>query len=55
MQVTADDGLRFVPFGNAYRFDGFIGADPGVQTDEVDEIGAEQQQLRHDRVVVIGL
>jgi len=26
---------------------------PGVHADEIDVIGAEQQQLRHDRVVVV--
>ena len=53
LQIAADDGLRFVPFGDAHGFDTRFGSDPGVQADEVDEIGTEQQQLRHDGIVVI--
>src|SRR5712692_5353864 len=55
MQIAADDGLRLVPFGDAYRFDVTFLADPGVEPDEIDEVCPEQQQLRHDRVVVVGL
>ena len=53
VQVTAQHGLRFVPFGHAHRFEAGIEPDPGVQPDEIDEIGAEQQQLAHDRIVVV--
>ena len=54
MQIGADHRLRFVPFGHPDRFKAFFQANPGMKTDEVDEIRSLQQRLRHDRVVVIG-
>ena len=53
VQVAADHRLRLVPFGDAHRLDVALLADPGVVANEIDEIGPEQQQLRHDRVVVV--
>ena len=55
MQVAADDGLRLVPLGDVDRLDAACLADPGVEADEVDEVGPLQQQLGHDRVVVVVL
>ena len=54
LQVAADHRLRLVPFGHLHRADALLGAHPGVQADEVDEVGSLQQQLRHDGVVVVG-
>jgi hypothetical protein len=53
MQVTADDGLRLVPFGDLDSADAAGFADPGVVADEVDELRTEQQRLGDDRVVVV--
>ena len=55
MEVGADHRLRLVPFGDPRRLEAALEPDPGVQPDEVHEIGAVQQQLRHDRIVVVGL
>ncbi len=52
MQITADHRLGFVPFGDLYGADAAGGADPGVVSHEIDEVGTLQQQLRHDGVVV---
>ena len=54
VQIAADHRLRLVPFGDPYALDIGRLADPGVVADEVDEVGPLQQQLRHDRVVVVG-
>ena len=53
VQITADDGLWFVIFRHLYGLDAAGAADPGVEADEVDEIGTMQQKLRHDGVVVV--
>ena len=52
VQVAADHRLRLVPFGDLHRLDVALLAHPGVEADEVHEVGSLQQQLRHDRVVV---
>src|SRR3546814_5143837 len=43
-----------VPFGDAGRLEAVLHSRPDVESDEIDEIGAEQQQLRHDRIIVVG-
>ena len=53
VQIAADDGLWFVIFRHLDGLDAAVAADPGVEADEVDEIGALQQKLRHDGVVVV--
>ena len=53
LQRAADHRLRLIPFGHPHRLDAACLAPPGVIADEIDEIGAEQQQLGHDRVIVI--
>ena len=55
LQVAADDGLRLVELGHAHGVDLAFAADPRVVPDEVDELRTEQQQLGHDRVVVVRL
>ena len=55
VQIGADHRLRLAPFGDAHRLETLVEPDPGVQPDEIDEVGALQQQLRHDRIVVVGL
>ncbi len=55
VEVGADHRLRLVPFGDPHRLEPALQPDPGVQADEVHEIGAVEQQLRHDRIVVVGL
>ncbi len=55
VQIAADHGLRFVPLGDLHRADAAVFADPCVVADEVDELRAEQQRLRHDGVVVVVL
>ena len=53
VQVAADHRLRFLPFRDLHRGNLLFLADPRVVSDEVDEVGPLQQELRHDRVVVI--
>jgi len=55
VQIAADHRLRLVPFGDPHRLDVVLLADIRVIADHVDEVGPEQQQLGHDRVVVVGL
>src|SRR3546814_10573130 len=54
VEVAADHRLRLVPFGDAGRLEAVLHSRPDVESDEIDEIGAEQQQLRHDRIIVVG-
>ena len=53
VEVGADHRLRLVIFGDARGLEPAFEAGPCVEADEVDVVGAEQQQLRHDRVVVV--
>ena len=53
LEVGADHRLRLVPFGHPNRLEAAVEADEGVQADEVDEVGALQKQLRHDRIIVV--
>jgi hypothetical protein len=53
VQIAADHRLRLVPFGDPYRLDVALLADPSIVADEIYEIRAEQQQLRHDRIIVV--
>ena len=53
MQIAAQHRLRLVPFGHAHRLEAGIETHPRIQSDEVDEIRAEQQQLAHDGIVVV--
>ena len=53
MEVAAQHRLRFVPFGHARGLETTLQPRPGVHADEVHVIGAQQQQLRHDGVVVV--
>ena len=55
VQVAADHRLRLLPFGHLDGAHALFLADPRVEADEVDEVGSLQQQLRHDRVVVVGV
>ena len=55
VQIGPDHRLRLVPFGHAHRLEPAFEPEPAVEPDEVDEIGAEQQQLRHHRIVIIRL
>ena len=55
VQVGADHRLRLVPFGDPGRLEAALHAGPGVQADEVHEVRPVQQQLRHDRIVVVRL
>ena len=55
MEITPDHRLRLVPLGHAHRLDPVLGPGPGVVADEVHEVGTEQEQLRHDGVVVVVL
>ena len=40
VQIGADHRLRLVPFGDPHRLEAALEADPGVQADEVHEVGA---------------
>ena len=53
VQIAADHGLRLVPFGDARRLEPAFEARPIVQSDEIDPVGAKQQQLRHDRIIIL--
>ena len=53
LQIAADYRLRLIPLRDLHRFDIFVAAHPGVIADKVDEVAALQQQLGHDRVVVV--
>ena len=53
LEIGADHRLRLVPFGDPHRLEPAVQPDPGVEADEVDVVGALQQQLRHDRIVVV--
>ena len=54
VQRAADDRLRLLALGYFDRFKAlFALGDPAILADEVDEIGALHQQLRHDGVVVV--
>ena len=56
MQMTADHRLRFVRFGPDHGVKSFAAfADIGVATEEIHRAGAEAEQLRHPRVVVVVL
>ena len=51
VQVTADHGLWLVPLGDFGCQYSVLETRPGVEPDEVHEIRAQQQQLRHPGVV----
>jgi hypothetical protein len=53
VQIAADHGLGLLPLSNLHRFHMAFLTQPGVETDEIDEVCAVQQQLPHDRIVVI--
>ena len=54
VQMTADGGLRFVLFGPNNGMKSFPAfADVGVASEEIHRAGAEAEQLRHPRVVVV--
>ena len=56
VQMTADRGLRFVRFGPDDAVQSFLAlADVGVAAEEIHRAGAEAEQLRHPRVVVVVL
>src|SRR3546814_10501355 len=52
--VCSSDLLRLFPFGDARRLEAVLLSRPHVEADEIDEIGAHQHQLRHDRIIVVG-
>ena len=53
MQIAADHRLRLIPLGHRDAADLAVAANVRVVADEVDEVRAEREQLRHDRVVVV--
>ena len=53
LEITANHGLRFVPFGDLHGLHMALLTHPGIEADEVDVIRALQQQLRHDGVIVV--
>ena len=53
VQVRAEHRLRLVPFGDAHSLETGVETNPCIHPDEVDVIGAQQQQLRHDRIIVL--
>ena len=54
LQVAADYGLRLVVLGDGDGLEAVAAlAHVGVAAQEVDEVGALQQQLRHPGVVVV--
>src|SRR3546814_10323819 len=55
LQIAADHRLRLVPFGHPRRLETILEPRPDVEADEVDEIGSHQEELRHDRIIVVGL
>src|SRR3546814_697216 len=55
VEVGAEHRLRLLPFGDPDRLEAVLHPDPGVEADEVHEIGTLEQQLRHDGVVVVRL
>src|SRR5262245_18115292 len=56
MQGRSNDRLRLLTFGHRNGMDSvFSVSDPSVATDKIDEICPLHQQLRHSRIVVVGL
>src|SRR5580693_7092985 len=54
VQMASYDGLRLVPLGDDHRLHPVVAfSDPAVSTDEVHEVRALHQQLRHFRIVVV--
>ena len=53
MQVAADHCLRFFPLGHLHGRHVPLRSEIGIETDKVDEVRSLEQQLRHDRVVVV--
>src|SRR5580700_1764203 len=52
--MASYDGLRLIPLGDDHRLHPVVAfSDPAVPTDEVHEVRALHQQLRHLRIVVV--
>ena len=53
LEIAPNHGLRLIPLGDRRRFDMFAQTNPGVMTHKIDEVRSLQEQLGHDRVVII--
>lgn len=54
MQKTADHRLRFVVLRDLDALNPGVQSEPGVGADEIDAVRPQEQELRHDGVVVVG-
>ena len=53
LEIAANHGLRLIPLGDRRGLDMFTQTNPGVMTHKIDEVRSLQEQLRHDRVVIV--
>src|SRR5436853_6103859 len=53
VQIAADHGLRLVPFGHLDGTHRSLAPYVSVEAYEVDEVGTQPEQLRHDGIVIV--